>query len=222
MFRLLLSLIQLRLLKRKSSKNGRRHSWRRRIFYKDLLSGFDSPASYYLFLFKNLFRNLMLRVCYCGAEFETNNPNKIHCSDKCRNIKKSRKYSKSHSCCKYEITCVICKKQFKGSRPNTKYCSPKCKGKSQQKYLNIPQCLKESNKKLDKNIGYVRVYCPMHPEANSRGYVYEHRLVAEEKIGRRLKKGEIVHHKNGLRWDNNPENLEIMTASEHSKLSSRR
>ncbi len=62
----------------------------------------------------------------------------------------------------------------------------------------------------------------MHPEANSRGYVYEHRLVAEEKIGRRLKKGEIVHHKNGLRWDNNPENLEIMTASEHSKLSSRR
>lgn len=46
-------------------------------------------------------------------------------------------------------------------------------------------------------------------------YVYEHRIVAEKMIGRKLKKGEVIHHKDGNGFNNKPENLQIMTQKEH-------
>ena len=82
--------------------------------------------------------------------------------------------------------------------------------------------VENASRKIDKNIGYVRVYAPMHPEANTWGYVYEHRIIAEQMIRRRLKKDEIVHHKNGKRWDNRIENLEVMDKVEHAKLKGQR
>ena len=47
--------------------------------------------------------------------------------------------------------------------------------------------------------------------------VLEHRLVMEEMIGRPLMKGERVHHRNGKRDDNRPENLELWTGIGESK-----
>jgi hypothetical protein len=66
--------------------------------------------------------------------------------------------------------------------------------------------------------GYVDLYIPDHPSASKGGYVREHRVVAEKMIGRQLRRGEIVHHKNGDRSDNRVENLEVMTMSEHLRL----
>jgi hypothetical protein len=50
-----------------------------------------------------------------------------------------------------------------------------------------------------------------HPRARKNGYVLEHILVAEKMLGRALKPGEEVHHKNRKRADNRPSNLQIFS-----------
>lgn len=59
------------------------------------------------------------------------------------------------------------------------------------------------------NNGYIKVHCPEHPFVDKNGYVYEHRLVLEKKLGRYLRPEERPHHINGIRADNRPENLEL-------------
>lgn len=64
--------------------------------------------------------------------------------------------------------------------------------------------------------GYVWIYAPEHPAARTKKYVAEHRLVMEQTIGRYLLADEEVHHRNGVRDDNLPENLTLMRKREHS------
>jgi hypothetical protein len=65
--------------------------------------------------------------------------------------------------------------------------------------------------------GYRLVYSPgrtrkVHP------YSYEHVLVAEAAIGRRLNKGEHVHHIDGDKLNNSPTNLLVLTDAEHKHV----
>lgn len=48
-----------------------------------------------------------------------------------------------------------------------------------------------------------------HHLSDVRGYAYEHRIVAEKILGRKLRAGEEVHHCNGNKADNRPENIEV-------------
>lgn len=60
-----------------------------------------------------------------------------------------------------------------------------------------------------------KVHSPPQISRHNHGYLmvgrkYEHRRVAEEKIGRPLRRGEVVHHLNGVTDDNRPENLVVV------------
>lgn len=66
--------------------------------------------------------------------------------------------------------------------------------------------------------GYILIKVePNHHLADCRGYAYEHRLVAEQKLGRRLEKGELVHHKDENKANNNPNNLEVVSSTAHHR-----
>ena len=65
----------------------------------------------------------------------------------------------------------------------------------------------------DRHRDYVLIHMPEHPNAQGGRYVYEHRFVMERILGRYLGPDEVVHHKNGIRGDNRPENLELWVRS---------
>ena len=59
--------------------------------------------------------------------------------------------------------------------------------------------------------GYVLIRVGVnHPLADVRGYAYEHRIVAQEKLGRPLLKGEIIHHIDRNKQNNHPDNLLVL------------
>jgi hypothetical protein len=70
-----------------------------------------------------------------------------------------------------------------------------------------PELLKRVGKFSDKQ-GYVSVRV-VKGNGKLGKYKKEHRLIMEEMLGRELLSTETVHHKNGVRNDNRPENLEL-------------
>lgn len=61
---------------------------------------------------------------------------------------------------------------------------------------------------------YKEVYMPNHPKARQNGCVLEHRLVAEQIIGRILKDEEVVHHIDEDRTNNNLDNLIVFVSQD--------
>ena len=93
--------------------------------------------------------------------------------------------------------------RFNGIQWPDKFCSKSCANRA-----------RPTKRKIDRH-GYVYVYRPGGTKRNTI-QVYEHRVVMEKIIGRELTKNETVHHKNGIRTDNRPENLELW-ASRHCR-----
>ena len=81
--------------------------------------------------------------------------------------------------------------------------------------LGAEHCDWKGGRRLDK--GYVFIYKPEHPRANARKKVVaEHILVWEETHHQSLPKGWVVHHLNGIKDDNRPENLIGLPSKKHA------
>jgi hypothetical protein len=106
--------------------------------------------------------------------------------------------------------CPHCGKVFKPHRETSKYCSRRCMWANNGGHNKKEVCWwKNSN-------GYIegRIWIGARQVS-----VKQHRLIAEWMIGRQLSASEDVHHINGIKDDNDPSNLAILSHGEHSRLS---
>jgi len=109
--------------------------------------------------------------------------------------------------------CPECKQVVERVRKDgikANYCGHKCYAKNRDKRGPYKAFVVIS--------GYRYIQSPGHPYATLKGYVAEHRLIAEKIIGRYLRPDEVVHHKNKNKLDNSDSNLMVMTVSNHIKL----
>lgn len=66
--------------------------------------------------------------------------------------------------------------------------------------------------------GYTMVWNPTHLRAGTNGYVREHILVWEQIHNKPLPKGWVIHHLNGIKSDNRPENLIALPDKKHIRI----
>lgn len=142
-----------------------------------------------------------VRTCaQCGKQFPNRRPIN-YCSQKC--VAETQKGNQRGA-----RPCAWCDQSFipKGRGNRQICCSKRCaydlgnlkRGRKGEENGNWKGGVAKHG-----NSGYLRQYVP------GRGHLLQHRVVMEQMIGRELLPHEEVHHKNGIRYDNRPENLEL-------------
>ena len=104
--------------------------------------------------------------------------------------------------------CVTCDRKFPAYKIAVKHCSVACTRATLSK-RQIGELHHNWKGRQTSPDGYVIIKAHGHPSANKLGYIREHRMVMEATLGRQLEPHERVHHRNGDRGDNRPENLEL-------------
>lgn len=157
----------------------------------------------------------------CGTEFwviKSDEGRRRFCSRDCKDANHGRNaVTKTCAVCKVEFT--VSPSQAVWRNTERVYCSRECMGLGHIK-RSLGRTHNGKPAVVDSS-GYVRVFEPAHPNSFKSGWVLEHRLVVEERLGRRLRTDEHVHHINHVRTDNRPENLTVLSHSEHSTITAR-
>lgn len=156
-------------------------------------------------------RRAVYFICnVCKKEFKRKRLRSKFCSRAC--ALKGRREPRKRPVLKIEVACGFCgQKVFRFPcflrRSKTLFCDVSCK----QSFMKSG----EASYGFKKSSG-----SPLNPYKRCmKGgkFIYEHRWIMEQSIGRPLLRNEHVHHINGNPRDNRIENLEILSRSQHAK-----
>lgn len=165
----------------------------------------------------------MSKICqYCHKEY-TGSTAKNTCYACYGMIKKYGTSTPPH----FNKKCATCGKEYLSKKSRQKYCTNDCYKEARRNFtylayrkkynidLSLPKKFKKPNGSGHKDPhGYIYINKMRHPNAQKQGRIYQHTYVMSEHLGRPLRKGENVHHKNGIRNDNRIENLELWSTSQ--------
>ncbi len=126
-----------------------------------------------------------------------------------------------------QIRCASQNKKLSGNKPATREKMKRSatgrslaeSAKEKLRSLTGPKNANWTGGKTITSQGY-KTYTKSKANGSNRGKL-EHRVVAESKLGRTLSSGEIVHHIDSDKLNNNPNNLMVLSQSEHVEIHAR-
>lgn len=145
---------------------------------------------------------LRLNCAWCGKEiwrYESQVGKHNFCSRKCRGLFSSKTHNPSHYAEMFNIEKMSAHMSALNRELNPTRMTPQVREKIRQARLGS---------------GASKTYAKAYGR-------HEHRVIAEQKLGRKLRPGEIVHHIDCNKRNNHPDNLKVMTQAEHAALHAR-
>lgn len=148
----------------------------------------------------------------CGNSFRAwPSDKRRYCSRRCFDLGHTKSYS---------IRCEICGRELIAAAKQAKsgerrFCSRRCAGKS-----STPPGSQTGEKssswkggRFQSSIGYEMVLL----EGQGK-YTTAQKAIMEKTLGRKLRPGEVVHHRDGDKMNNDVSNLEVMSRAAHARI----